>query len=62
MKELKINEKINIREILNDIENYRPRRRGWTWRDAKPTQYGPFLYNDASAPLKNDETNIWVNF
>ncbi|MFV0424238.1 MAG: D-ornithine 4,5-aminomutase subunit OraE [Bacilli bacterium] len=53
MKDLKPNEKLNIREILKDIENYRPRRRGWTWRDAKPTQYGPFVYQDASAPLKN---------
>ncbi len=53
MKNLDINNKIDIKEILSDLENYRPRRRGWTWRDAKPTQYGPFVYEDASAPLKN---------
>ena len=27
---------IDVAEILKDLENYRPRRRGWTWR--KPVE------------------------
>ncbi len=29
---LQPNEKINIEEILKDLENYSPKRKGWTWR------------------------------
>ena len=32
MEKLTPNEKINIEEILKDLESYRPKRRGWTWR------------------------------
>lgn len=53
MDKLNVNEKLNIREILNNLENYAPRRTNWVWRDAKPTQYGPFVYEQASAPLAN---------
>ncbi|SES88961.1 D-ornithine 4,5-aminomutase subunit OraE [Anaerobranca gottschalkii] len=49
------NEKLNIEEILKDLESYRPRRKGWTWRKKveKPTQVGPFVYKQISQPLKN---------
>ena len=30
--------KIDVSEILSDLENYRPRRKGWTWRKAVPNQ------------------------
>ena len=30
--------KIDVREILKDLENYRPRRKGWTWRKQVPNQ------------------------
>ncbi len=50
---LKVDKKINVREILKDIENYRPKRRGWIWRDVSPQKYGPFVYENASPPLKN---------
>lgn len=51
---LKESEKINIKEILKDLENYRPKRRGWTWRTPAPNLHmGPFEYKDASLPLKN---------
>ncbi len=53
MNRLDINKKLDIRELLKDLENYRPRRTNWVWRDAKPTKYGPFVYEDGSAPLKN---------
>jgi len=53
MKSLKKNEKIDVREILKDLESYRPKRRGWTWREPAPNlKMGSFTYKDASAPLK----------
>ncbi|KXG74062.1 D-ornithine 4,5-aminomutase subunit OraE [Thermotalea metallivorans] len=52
--ELKINEKIHIKEILKNLENYRPKRRGWVWRDkVESLQMGPFTYKNCSKPLKN---------
>lgn len=47
------NEKIDIREILKDLEHYRPRRMGWTWRTKVPDQkIGPFTYKETSKPLE----------
>ncbi len=44
---------IDLREILKDLESYRPRRRGWTWRKPAPGLHmGPFTYKDCSQPLK----------
>ena len=52
--ELKPNEKLDVREILKDIDKYEPRRRGWTWRKpAENKNMGPFEYHDISEPLKN---------
>ncbi|MDL2212156.1 cobalamin-dependent protein [Erysipelotrichaceae bacterium OttesenSCG-928-M19] len=50
-----INKKIDIEEILKDIENYRPKHpgRGWTWRDAGAHEYGDFVYYQSGSPLKN---------
>lgn len=50
-----INKKIDIEEILKDIDKYRPAHpgRGWVWRKKEPTKYGDFTYYEASAPLKN---------
>lgn len=51
---LKHNEKLDIENILKDLDKYRPRRRGWTWRTPKPELHmGPFEYRDATAPLSN---------
>ena len=51
---LKVNEKIDVVEILKDLENYRPRRRGWVWREKKDEiKMGPFSYKNCSEPLKN---------
>jgi D-ornithine 4,5-aminomutase subunit beta len=48
------NEKMDIREILKDLENYRPTRRGWTWRTKiKNLKMGKFEYQECSEPLKN---------
>ena len=46
-------DKLDIREILSNLENYRPRRKGWTWRDEGPIELGQFSYVQASPSLKN---------
>ncbi len=56
MSEYKLepSENIDVAEILKDLENYRPRRRGWTWREPAPgLRMGPFEYQDCSKPLKD---------
>ncbi len=46
-------EKLDIREILKDLDRYRPRRKGWTWRTpVENQQIGPFVYKDTSASLE----------
>ena len=51
---LKRNEKINVREILKDLDKYEPRRRGWHWREPAPNlKMYEFTYKDVSKPLKN---------
>ncbi|MCL2235741.1 MAG: D-ornithine 4,5-aminomutase subunit OraE [Defluviitaleaceae bacterium] len=50
---LKPDERLNINEILQDLENYRPRRKGWTWRKPAPgLKMGDFEYKDTSEPMK----------
>lgn len=55
MDELKPNEKLNIENLLQDLESYRPRRKGWTWREvpAEGVDMGPFHYRNMATPLKN---------
>ncbi len=54
MQKLDINQKMDIKEILKDLEHYVPKRRGWVWREKSEKQvYGPFTYSDMSTPLKN---------
>ena len=38
MSDYKLNktERIDVEEVLKDLEHYHPRRRGWTWRKAVP--------------------------
>jgi len=46
-------ERLDVRAVLEDLEHYRPRRAGWTWRhhvDHHPV--GPFVYEDASDDLE----------
>ncbi len=50
---LKPDRKIDIREILKGLENYKPRRYGWTWREKIPEQkIGMHTYFETSKPLK----------
>lgn len=51
---MKPNEKLNIHFILKDLDQYQPRRRGWTWREpVKNLEMDGNVYSDASKPLKN---------
>lgn len=52
--DLKPNEKLDVRNIIKDLDKYEPKRRGWHWREAVPNlEMGPFTYHDCSKPLKN---------
>ena len=47
------NKRLDIEEILQDLESYRPRRKGWVWREAAPgLNAGGFDYKEISKPLK----------
>ncbi|MCL6559276.1 MAG: lysine 5,6-aminomutase subunit alpha, partial [Firmicutes bacterium] len=51
---LEKDKKIDIEEILKDLEHYRPRRRGWHWREKVESQrLGPFEYRETSKSLEN---------
>jgi len=51
---LEKDKKIDIEEILKDLDKYVPRRRGWHWReDVGKHKIGDFEYYQVSKPLKN---------
>lgn len=51
---MKYNEKLDIHELLKDLENYRPKRRGWHWRErVENLEMGGHTYYECSKPLKN---------
>jgi D-ornithine 4,5-aminomutase subunit beta len=53
---LKPNEKLNLEEIMKDLEKYRPRRKGWTWRkEISPQKIGKFEYLQISESLKKSQ-------
>lgn len=46
-------EPLDLREVLKDLDRYRPRRKGWTWREKLPEhRAGPFVLKDSSRDLK----------
>ena len=49
------NTKINVEEILEDLENYHPPRKGWTWRTVPEggVDMAGFPFRNMSEPLKN---------
>ncbi len=49
------NTKIDVEEILTDLENYHPPRKGWTWRRVPEggLDLGGFHYRNMSEPLTN---------
>jgi len=54
---LKRNEKLDIEFILKDLDKYRPRRKGWHWREGtdQNRQIGKFEYYDTSESLENSQ-------
>jgi D-ornithine 4,5-aminomutase subunit beta len=52
---LETNKKLNIAEIINNLENYVPKRRGWHWREDYCEKVGEFQYKDISKPLKSSQ-------
>jgi D-ornithine 4,5-aminomutase subunit beta len=51
---LSVDQKLDVREVLQDLDQYRPRRRGWHWRTRLAEhQLGDFVYEDASPGLAN---------
>jgi D-ornithine 4,5-aminomutase subunit beta len=51
---LEPNKKLDIDEILKDLENYRPKSKGWHWREKLPegTKKYDFTYDNISEDLK----------
>ncbi len=54
MQPLDPNKKLDIEAILENLEDYRPPRKGWTWRvvPEEGVDMGPFHYRDMAEPLK----------
>lgn len=52
---LEENKKINVEEILKDLDKYEPKRRGWHWREAHNEPMGEFEYREITKPLKNSK-------
>lgn len=53
MDKLKPDQKIDVEALLKDLDLYRPKRRGWTWRREKESlRMGPFEYRNCSEPLE----------
>ena len=52
---LEPNQKLDIHEILKDLDKYAPKRRGWHWREGRGKKhvYGDFTFNQASDGLAN---------
>ncbi len=47
------NEKLSVEAVLDGLAAYRPRRKGWHWRERLPEQrLGPFEYHETSEPLE----------
>ena len=54
---LRPDEKIDVANILEGLENYRPRRRGWTWRTGTGEErvIGKFTYHESSENLERGQ-------
>ncbi|MCI9514720.1 MAG: LuxR family transcriptional regulator [Oscillospiraceae bacterium] len=61
MAEYKLNmdQRIDVEEILKDLDKYRPRRRGWEWRKpATELKAGPFTYRDIAEPMAGESVGL----
>ena len=52
---LEPNKKLDIKELLKDLDKYEPKRRGWHWREGRNEKrtVGDFEYHETSESLKN---------
>ena len=48
---IRANDKLDVKAIMADLDQYRPRRRGWLWRKQGPRKIGPFDYRQVSENL-----------
>lgn len=47
-------QKLDVRDVLQDLAKYRPKRKGWTWRrKISDHRLGPFVLKDTSENLKH---------
>jgi D-ornithine 4,5-aminomutase subunit beta len=54
MHKLEPHKKLDLQEVLKDLEHYRPKRKGWSWRQpVKDHRIGPFVLKDTSENLCN---------
>lgn len=55
---LKPNERLDIKELLKDLDKYRPRRRGWQWRKGtgEKRKIGQFEYYDTAENLDKSQS------
>lgn len=54
MKNLTPEKKIDLKELFKDLDKYRPRRKGWVWREhVDNLNMFKFNFHDCSKPLKN---------
>jgi len=45
-------QRLDIEKILEDLEHYRPRRKGWTWRKKiENLKMGDFTYRQCTPSL-----------
>ncbi|MGE5219312.1 MAG: lysine 5,6-aminomutase subunit alpha TIM-barrel domain-containing protein, partial [Chloroflexota bacterium] len=45
--------KLDLREVLRDLDHYRPKRKGWSWRrKLENHRLGPFVYRNAAEDLR----------
>ncbi|MDO5068173.1 MAG: D-ornithine 4,5-aminomutase subunit OraE [Propionibacteriaceae bacterium] len=58
------NTKIDVEKILEDLENYHPPRKGWTWRTVpeEGVDMGAFHYRNMSEPLKRSTPMLTAKY
>ena len=56
IERLEENKKLDVEEILKDLDKYEPKWRGWHWRESfSEGKVGEFSYREVSQPLKKSQ-------
>lgn len=45
-------DRLDLRDVLTDLDQYRPRRTGWAWREHHPHRIGSFDYRDVTVDVE----------